>query len=802
MLSVLTFADLRAEINAARARATSASKKQGWDTLTEIVGIAESTPRGANDFDPAADSRQWWLLRVDIEGFRGISSTALSLEFEPTPGVTVIHGPNGSGKSSICDAIDVALHQNADASLGRLSGRGGRAPVWEPVLLHTESSKASFRVQLLSTDNQLLTLHTHIGAGAADSISCTLTRSQEPEHPISVGEAWKSALTAYSPTYAYATWEQRIQFAQDLQRYLERMLVLGGCFSAVDQIIEDKKRASAAADGSIKTARREAEGRLLQAEREFGRKSKLHLGFELDDDPDAWWVACGFQGTGTDADPGFAPIQTDSLTDLAAKATSALSAFPQEASADVATIHALHQLQTTTEALGSDPTPCPVCGKPGPWRERLSAYVRENEAAISAVKEWALALSSLLQEANAVMPALQHAGEPAEHEALTRAIELLDLLNQHLALAAPAAPQVRTAGGDLLELIASAEFGRQAVRAIKRASAESAWLRRQSNALRAMYEEWKRNRATALELRTWEEARRCLDDLAKRLKARRQESLEAVTNTMVTSLLRDAGLKVSQLSVQKIQADLILQDVAGRKLELGMLSAGQRNAVLLAPALAVAERGPFRFMVIDDPVHAFDELRVDQISRHIVEMSKSRRVIVLTHDERLREHLLAAPTQVDSRSVRRDTTSGRVEVEDVGPMWSVLLEDAESLVKLAGTGGEARKLLSNTVRGLCRQAVDNALRLLVTREAVRSLIDPHDWLGLLDAPEVATTGDRLDAVQALPLGGRAGQVVSARATLAPFLKAWNMAAHGNEPELAVTPQELQAARDVCAEIVR
>ena len=801
MLSVLTFADLRAEIDSARAKATSASKKNAWDTLKEIVAIAESTPRNLDDYDPSADSRQWWLLRVSIRGFRGIPSTPLSLEFNPTPGITVIHGPNGSGKSSICDAVDVALHQNVDASLGRLSGRGGRAPVWEPVLLHSEGSEAEFQVQLLSTDNHLLTLSTHISGGVPDSLSCTISRPTQSEHPVTLGGAWKSAPAAYSPTYAYATWEQRIQLAQDLQKYLERMLVLGGCFSIVAQIIEDKKGASAAADSMIKAARRDAGMRLRDAEREFGRTSEISLEFELGDDPDTWWTACGFKEAGNEAGQTFAPIQTEPLSFAAKRAASALSSFPQDTVAEVEIVHALHELLNATEGLDPDSAPCPVCGTRAPWRDRLTGHVHENEAALSAAREWALALSSLLKEAKVVIPALRRASDPMDNEALIRASEHSDLLDQQVAILAPAAQQVRRSGRDLLALLASADFERQAAIAIQRASAESAWMRRQCSALRSMYDEWTTRRGTALELRIWEEARRCLEDLSKRLKARRQDSLEAATNTMVTSLLRDAGLKVAQLNVQKIQADLVLQDVAGRKLELGMLSAGQRNAVLLAPALAVAERGPFKFMVIDDPVHAFDELRVDQISRHIIEMSKSRRVIVLTHDERLREHLLAAPTQVDSRSVRRDTTSGQVEVQDVGPMWSVLLEDAESLVKLASGNDQSRNLLTNTVRGLCRQAVDNALRLLVTREAVRSLVDPHDWLAHLDAPEVATTDNRIDAVQALPLGDRLKNVVSARAKLAPFLKAWNMAAHGNRPDSAVTQEELKAARDGCEEIV-
>jgi len=71
-------------------------------------------------------------------------------------------------------------------------------------------------------------------------------------------------------------------------------------------------------------------------------------------------------------------------------------------------------------------------------------------------------------------------------------------------------------------------------------------------------------------------------------------------------------------------------DVSGKPVALSMLSAGQRNALLLAPLLAVSRGGPFGFLVLDDPVHAFDQVRVDRLAQLIHDLAEDRRVIVLT----------------------------------------------------------------------------------------------------------------------------------------------------------------------------
>lgn len=222
-----------------------------------------------------------------------------------------------------------------------------------------------------------------------------------------------------------------------------------------------------------------------------------------------------------------------------------------------------------------------------------------------------------------------------------------------------------------------------------------------------------------------------------------------------------------------------------------MLSAGQRNAVLLAPLLAVAADRPFGFLVLDDPVHAFDQLRVDHLARVIDTIAECRRVVFLTHDERLKEHLLALSPDYAAYNVTRVSRSGAVtHVAAVAP-WRTLLDDARASLNLSGDRRHGTTITpTDLVRGFCRMTVDDALRQFVVeagagRDAGRDLTE-------LD--RAATTKGRFAAVGWLH-GDDA--VAEARAVLAPYEDDWNRAAHGNPPTSQVEVAEIDAADRAC-----
>jgi hypothetical protein len=224
-----------------------------------------------------------------------------------------------------------------------------------------------------------------------------------------------------------------------------------------------------------------------------------------------------------------------------------------------------------------------------------------------------------------------------------------------------------------------------------------------------------------------------------------------------------------------------------------MLSAGQRNALLLAPLLAVSRGGPFGFLVLDDPVHAFDQVRVDRLAQLVHDLATDRRVIVLTHDERLKEHLLARSPRYDARTVTRDHADGRVTEMPTHDMWRVLLDDARATWKLAPKSAGVAVTATDLVRGMCRMALDDALRRFVLQQALHARRDPEPDLAQLDAR--FTTRDRIEEIRELHPGH--AQIAAAEPIVEPHLDDWNRAAHGNPPTSAVELAEIEAAEAGC-----
>ena len=64
----------------------------------------------------------------------------------------------------------------------------------------------------------------------------------------------------------------------------------------------------------------------------------------------------------------------------------------------------------------------------------------------------------------------------------------------------------------------------------------------------------------------------------------------------------------------------------------------RRFIAVLALALflprATMPESPFRFVVLDDPVQAMDPAKVDGLVKVLLEIAKTRQVVVFSHDDR------------------------------------------------------------------------------------------------------------------------------------------------------------------------
>lgn len=277
-------------------------------------------------------------------------------------------------------------------------------------------------------------------------------------------------------------------------------------------------------------------------------------------------------------------------------------------------------------------------------------------------------------------------------------------------------------------------------------------------------------------------------------------TLEGKAGSRIENLLSDAELHLKGISVLSSKASMELVDQNDNKVELGMLSAGQRNAVLLAPLLASVDAGPFGFLILDDPVHAFDELRIDRLAESLSRIADSRRVIVLTHDDRLKEYLAARTTDFDTRLVDRSSASGTVEVSDSSHFWRELLTDAGHIHDLALRETGSTKDVTDALRRLCRMSIDNALRTFTLRNAVVACRDAAEDLKILDTKN--KTEERLHQAESFWHGSTwQNPVTRAFSDCAPHLTSWNRSVHGNPQMSDFSRDEIRDARKACQKLV-
>jgi energy-coupling factor transporter ATP-binding protein EcfA2 len=805
-LELVTFEDLVARISEFHDRAQAENSRLGW---AKLLGIASSLSGSDAADDDITTGRTWYMTHVRISGYQGIGdSEPLEVAFPPTPGITVVHGPNGSGKSSIADAIETALQGRTRAP--SRDGRGGNTPIWDRIHRGRDADEAAIELTLLAGD-EALEIRCAVGDDDKTLRSGATHRTGSTEREIELADTrWTSAVVGHQPVYSYAAVERQVQVIQDLQRFLEGLLAFGPCFDAVDGEVKrrsgdafEAKRKWDAALGTTKEAVR-------SVDTEWSRDGQAQLDPlawpRVEDDPDEWLERQSLTEVGQ-AIPEVTAQHLEELREAAKELDEQLGKLHDAGTS----LHAqlagpLKDLHTEATQLEESGTKCPVCDTAEvPWVDRLGASLDEL-AELNSMRKFCRTTASRFSE--------------AANQCLGRVWEVLTVRDRDKAslgwwseTVQPFFDAERSAGNRVtvdLRSTAAALIpwvkSPDCERLVSEAAAQSDRLRQWHRTRRAAVEgfvfTWRSVAADACEAAAWQSAKQRLTYLRNTLREERAGALGTQTNGKVHALLADAGITLSSITVQGRQASLEVVDQQHEPLKLAMLSAGQRNALLLAPMLAVSGGGPFGFVVLDDPVHAFDQVRVDRLAGAVANLAASRRVIVLTHDERLKEHLIARQPDCDVRGVHRDPLTGSVTAVVQGEMWQTLVEDASGVVNTAANPpGNVARPPHDIVRGLCRQAFDNALRSFVIRTAVQHGRTPENNLADLDAQN--TTKQRLNTVRAFLTAGssRMARLDDAASIVDAHLDGWNRAAHGNEPSDAPDAEalrgEIKAARQAC-----
>lgn len=808
--TLLTFEHLVELAEGRKSNARESGKRAGWERL---LGVARELAGAEGSGDDVVGGRTWSLLRVTISGYQGVSADhALEIDLDPTPGITVLHGPNGSGKTSIADAIETALH--GQPRQGLTPGTGGKLPLWDREHTGRDAKIASVELTLGSGHERLRLSCRLDPEGQVTGREVELTNEQGTHSVDLASTTWRSALAGHRPVFGYAAVERQVQMAKDLQEFLEPLLAFGGCFDTLKQEVDQRGSSATAAHKRWTDARVAAISAVKRVDDERSRPGLPNAPAitwpDVSDDPDAWLSNHRLMDEGQ----AVAEVTPEHQDRLAESATATLDALSELASVGDS-LHArlagpLRDLHDAARQLSDSGATCPVCAaQETGWLTALhdsldglvDARNREDrfQGATARVREETR--TTLVEVLAVLQQVAKGSPEAAVRDEVATAAAALTEATEADGVRGTSA--VRAAVRLLCTALTSPSWASAAAWAVDDSDHQRQWLRERRLAVEGFVITWRNVRNEAAAASEWTAATSCLNDLQKQLRDTRSENLKVLTGSALDRLLADVGIRVTTLSVQGTKADFKIEDSQGGSLRLSMLSAGQRNALLLAPLLAVSRDGPFGFLVLDDPVHAFDQIRVDRLAHILEELARDRRVLVLTHDERLKEHLMARVLSCDVRAVQRDPVTGRVSVDATSAMWKVLVDDARAALHLSNPqpGGTTVKP-TDLLRGLCRMAVDNALRQFVTANAVKHGRDPGPDLRDLDGEK--TTAQRLRHAKSLTDVGSPERAATeaAETEIAPYARDWNMASHGNPAVSAVRPAEIDAAETACQDLVR
>lgn len=752
-LSELTLDDLAATL---RRDAASSAKADtaAWDTLIQIADDLNSGDR----VDLLTRNRKWLLRQVSVLGFRG-AKHEVSLTIDNLQGVTVLYGENGSGKSSLAEAVRVALEGRTGAT--HLGGSGTVHELWGATDQRSQGvEEATVKVILVdeATTDSLTICATITGSGVKRTGVLSSGAEQfELSETSPAWTVWADAIRASPPVLAYAELADELQKKKDLQIWLTSCLAMDNASRVFDSRVRAQVDAASNAEKAIIYAKQAATRAVADVDQEASRQGVKGI------DPLEWieprsreeltdWLKANQleerQKLGNHLD-------ADVLTTLPAYCVEFLTAWDAWSTAATTALLTPQVTDSLVEMnsrvisskQGDNEGVCPTCGASHTdWRNHL----REEATRLSEAQKSAAELKKLVRRSGTdlitplktcllVLPSNFDGGERSDLNALLEeaadSIRGTDDLNVNLlaAIYNLAKWSKRPEGVSLMEA------------ALAASGLEHQWRCNRWDSVGPYLLTFEANIDLADKTATLKKARGKWNSHLARIRGERSSSLQALVGPAVASLLGDVGISVTAIDITKSESRLDLKNARGESIELAHLSAGQRNALILGPVIATAESGIFAFTILDDPVHAFDDFRVDKLSSTLAQIGKNQSLVLTTHDARFVEYLrvhaarafvvLATSRDEDGQMTLTPTLDPPAELIRFGRQL------AKDLSKAQAPEGRAE------ITALLRMALDEALENVALRHFAR--------LAAIDSRNARETFDRAmltrDRKQALRL---------------------------------------------------
>lgn len=835
-LRELTSIDLRARI-----RDNSGTSKPEDSAAWELLNTMIEEQCLSMKSDRLTAGRRWLLETVEVTGFRGVKDTS-TLHIDASRRLTVIYGENGTGKSSITEALRLALEGQSAAR--HISDGSRTAGLWVPISdLNALASEGTVKVALRddTTGDQLL-ITAQLASDGEVTRSAVLTGGENEaviDAAHSDWEGWKAATRASLPVVAYADLADELQKQKHLGDWLTSCLAMGSHTTAFDALVSQRERTARGPETAIAAA--------------LGRSRELVEAIDdatpsdvRGDAPAIDWVAPTSLDTlhAWQVERELLPvvaaeerIEAEQVAGLLSQLTATHEAgvrwleAANELAFDADTADALTKLAESVaeETPHADDAPCPVCGSvDAGWQKHLKAAAKR--LAELGIRRETLQRALVRCEELIVAPLLaarsvHDHGEIAYADVKFPTTELAELSRRQRD-GMQAEKSVTETISALVEWARTPKAQSFLANAVELSGSRSDWRRQRWDATTEFVDVFKENIADASTSTLAKRAKTLWDTTLRAIRKGRTAELEDLVGGAVADLLEDAGITIKELQVAKGKAELRLLDRNKNDLNLAHLSAGQRNALILAPVLATTRTGMFGFALIDDPVHAFDEFRVDKLAARLNRISQDTALLLTTHDRRFVEYLRAhsGGDFSELRAQRSDT--GTVKLTACSDSSTELLDFCEALLdplsgsKAADTDAESESntprpsLIADGTPGLADVA---ALMRLSVDEGLESVLRRH--LARLPVQERAKHRTRFDAADATKdrqkelkeLLNRPEDSVqrslleSAWSRLAQHVRIFNPGAHPGESEFEVSQlrKSLAVTRDgvaVLAEI--
>ena len=678
-----------------------------------------------------------YLASVAVEGFRGIGPLA-RLELRPTRGLTIVAGPNGCGKSSFAEAVERTLFGTVERWE---SAAADAREDWRNV---HRSDAAHVELTLL-TERSDKPITLAVAWAPGDDLpegAATLRRPGSVAQPWDP-HRWRSELDAHPPVLPYSALRQVIGGKQsELFDAFDKLLGLGSAEAVDRQLMDGVKAADVRLDRE-KIARKAVRS-AIEASAIDELMAILPASSKRSPTPEPLRAVLHTLGAGTGAKTREAASYAE-LPDVDLEAVMVelgelgrANAVIHDHGADVAARAArLAELLGHAIALhergGSEP--CPVCGVgvlDDDWRTRATEDLGRHRAASA---ELAQAERGATNATDACLDRLSSLVALRPSEAVAGSAELVDLVR-----ALHARVQERDAAQASL-----GEFEEISARVItcrEQAMAVLSDIAARKEPVDAAFAEWSN---------AWDSARDSAEEKSALTNARswvrsqinrmRKERLESINDRALATwdrLRQSSSVVLDPLEPEgantrrRLELTCLVDGLPAKA--RSVLSQGELHAVALSLFVprSLHPSSPFGFLLIDDPVQALDQSKIDGLAEVLADLALERQVIVFTHDDRLPEAIERLGIDADVVCLSRSAGS-EVHITMGNDSVRRALSEAHSLAKDAAI---PKDIASRAVAGCCRTAVEQS----AARAHRRAAMKKHQTIAEIDIEIEQTPG--------------------------------------------------------------